>query len=378
MNNPQNNEFGDIDVPFSDEKKPDIYERLGRARPQRISPQPAVETPVSESETHSENADVASPSNTADAAQLGNAAQAANGNGEPATPEAPSAAAPAADAVASPVAEAPAAPAAANVADANADAETAVFAAGAPADANPGVGQAPVAGQAPAYSEDAAYATPAVLAAGAPPITAGSVTEGAQAADVDEEVPLTYEQLVERVNALGKRGTTDFGLLLIRLIAGAFLVADGFRWIFSSDQTMGLEFLKYFFGNIPGADYVSLGIPVLELVGGAMLLLGVGTPIGAMLGTIGAGLFSMQVIANFGDSLVPYAWSPPIIVGLLAFAIIFTGPGSWSIDRKFTWSSRPLVTSWIFGVVTIGLLLAAWFLLIAPNAIDMTQGIPMG
>jgi len=101
------------------------------------------------------------------------------------------------------------------------------------------------------------------------------------------------------------------GLLVIRLVAGTGLIANGIM-ILRPGPAIG-----------PGI------ISVLEVTCGILLLAGLLTPIA---GVLLAGVELWSVISQPGDPWLH------ILLGTLGAALAMVGPGAWSIDaRLFGW-----------------------------------------
>ncbi|WP_461166129.1 DoxX family protein [Tsukamurella serpentis] len=191
-------------------------------------------------------------------------------------------------------------------------------------------------------------------------------------------VTVTSAELEEARKA-GRRGTTDLGLLILRVIVGVILAAHGAQKLFgiwggpgidgfasalqnSADPSLGFErFTKI----------IAIGTGVIELGGGVMLVLGLLTPIAAA-GIVGvmlsATLFKLTTV---GSGFVFFSKDKGVEFELLllfaAVAIILTGPGKLSLDFNRGWSRRPHIGSVVWLLIAIGASVAVWVLLNGAN-----------
>jgi len=197
-------------------------------------------------------------------------------------------------------------------------------------------------------------------------------------ADASEESTLTAESAVEREARLqaeqeekegyhryGRRGTIDFGLLFIRLALSAYLIVAGAKTFFTLGDSQGLSGLEGDFANYAWGTALSIAVPTMQLIAGVFLLLGLITPLAAMLGLVVTGFTALHELAQTGAGLDVFSWPESVWLSLVLFVIAvglqFTGPGFISLDFKRSWARRPLGTSWIFVLIGIAALVALWF-----------------
>lgn len=168
----------------------------------------------------------------------------------------------------------------------------------------------------------------------------------------------------ERTAVDARRGTIDFGLLLLRILLGGFLVFEAVRTFFSLGGSEGLaglegEFANYEFGNI-----LAIGLPTAQLAAGVFLILGLVTPVAAMVATVATGFAALHAVAASGFGLNVLEWNEAIWLSLILFGIAavlqFTGPGLYSFDTGRGWARRPLASSWVFVIIGIAALVAVW------------------
>ena len=126
----------------------------------------------------------------------------------------------------------------------------------------------------------------------------------------------------------------SIGLLLLRLAIGLAFAAHGTQKLFGWFGGHGLNATAQFFamlGFAPGRRHAFMA-GLTETGGGFLLALGLLTPLGA------AAIVSVMVVAAvsvhipkgfFGQN---GGYEFPLIMGVGALALAFTGPGSFSLD----------------------------------------------
>ena len=205
------------------------------------------------------------------------------------------------------------------------------------------------------------------------PVSA-TATESA-ATETYEEVPSTVAvadpavdsevAAVEEKPEPARRGTIDFGLLFVRLALSVYLLVAGASTFFKLGGNEGLSGLENEFGEYTMAAALAIGVPTVQLIAGAFLLLGLVTPLAAMFGLIVTGFSAIHGLNASGAGLDVFAWNESVWLGLVLFVIAvalqFTGPGFISLDFNRSWTRRPLATSWIFVVIGVAALVAIWW-----------------
>ncbi len=147
----------------------------------------------------------------------------------------------------------------------------------------------------------------------------------------------------------------DVGLLVLRVVVGALFVAHGtdklFGWF---NEGMGMEatrqMLTGFGYTEPGA--LALVVALSETVGGVLVILGLFFPAGAaaLLGVMA------NVIVVKGDwSLFLGDVELEMVYAAAAFALLFTGPGRFAIDRHTHWWRKAPAYGFVFLLLTAGL-----------------------
>lgn len=208
-----------------------------------------------------------------------------------------------------------------------------------------------------------------------PVSTAAETTTEPVETESYEEVPSTVAVVdpaadseaaaVEEKPEPARRGTIDFGLLFVRLALSVYLLVAGASTFFKLGGNEGLSGLEKEFGEYTMAAALAIGVPTVQLIAGAFLLLGLVTPLAAMFGLIVTGFSAIHGLNASGAGLDVFAWNESVWLGLVLFVIAvalqFTGPGFISLDFNRSWTRRPLATSWIFVVIGVAALVAIWW-----------------
>lgn len=161
-----------------------------------------------------------------------------------------------------------------------------------------------------------------------------------------------------------KRGTTSFGLFILRVVLGAYLLVRGLQTLFAFGGDPGVDVFQSQLENYNFTDILAVGIPVAEVVAGGLLLLGLLTPFGAALATIVGGFMAFHNLDSFQGTLWPYGLNPHVqlwaALTVASISLIFLGPGRISLDRSRGWATRPLASAWIFFVVAAAATAGLW------------------
>lgn len=184
---------------------------------------------------------------------------------------------------------------------------------------------------------------------------------------------------LEEARKAARRGTTDLGLLVLRVAVGAILVAHGLQKLFGLWGGPGIDgFAAYLQnGNDPSLGFerftkvISIATGVVELGGGAMLILGLLTPIAAA-GAVGVMLSAtLFKLTTAGNGFVFFAQDKGVEFELLllfaSVAIILTGPGRISLDFNRGWARRPHIGSFVWLVIAVAAAVTVWILLNGSN-----------
>lgn len=166
-----------------------------------------------------------------------------------------------------------------------------------------------------------------------------------------------------------RRGTLDLGLLVLRLVVGAIFLYHGLQKLTGWFHGPGLDGTRDMMAE-GGWDHPTLSTILLvvgEVGGGALLILGLATPLaaGAVLAVIlDAWAWKQGMLPGFQfNSSVPTGVELDTILAGTAVAIILTGPGRLSLDRGRGWATRPFIGS--FTALLLAVVAAAltfWYL----------------
>lgn len=162
------------------------------------------------------------------------------------------------------------------------------------------------------------------------------------------------------------RGTIDVGLLILRLVLGAVLIITSLAILFQLGGNAGLAGLEDQLAayNYPRA--LAIALPTMGLAAGVFLVLGLLTPIAAMIAVAATGFGAIHAVDSAENASNLFAWEPSIWLAIsllgMALTVQFTGPGVFGIDFSRSWTRRPMVSSWICAAIGIaGAVLMWWF-----------------
>lgn len=257
---------------------------------------------------------------------------------------------------------------------------------GAPAPAEPGPGlpllqkpnlDEPGSGAATGPAPDAATHDPDTAVLGSETAPAGETTaRGSETAAYAyasippaTNTPGERSKAARRRTAENRRGTLDLGLLVLRLVVGGTFLYHGLQKLTGWFHGPGLDGTRDMMAE-GGWDHSTLSTILLvvgEVGGGALLILGLATPLaaGAVLAVIlNAWAWKQGMLPGFQfNSSVPTGVEIDSILAGAAVAIILTGPGRLSLDRSRGWATRPFLGS--FGALVLAVVAAAltfWYL----------------
>ncbi|MCM6776567.1 DoxX family protein [Nocardia sp. CDC159] len=167
------------------------------------------------------------------------------------------------------------------------------------------------------------------------------------------------------------RGTTDLGLLALRLVLGLTFLYHGLQKLTGWFHGPGLDGTRTMLeqGGWKHGELSAAMLTVAEVGGGVLILLGLATPLaaGAVLASItDAWLWKQGMAPDFQYKTVELE----SILVALAGTLILTGPGRLSFDRNRGWAVRPAWGSFL--VLVLALLAAAgsWIYLHGGNPFD--------
>ncbi|MFG1795628.1 DoxX family protein [Nocardia sp. NPDC049149] len=174
---------------------------------------------------------------------------------------------------------------------------------------------------------------------------------------------------LRRRNGESRRGTLDLGLFLLRLIVGGTFVYHGLQKLTGWFHGPGLDGTRDMMDN-GGWDHPTLSailVTVGELGGGALLVLGLATPLaaGAILAVIlDAWAWKQGMIPGFQyNAGVKSGVELESILAGAAAVIILTGPGRLAFDRNRGWATRPFAGSFVVLLLAVAAAVGAyWYL----------------
>lgn len=180
----------------------------------------------------------------------------------------------------------------------------------------------------------------------------------------------------DRQSAVGRRGTQYLGLLILRVGLGVVLGAHGLQKLLGWWGGHGITGLK---NSLSDAGYHHADILAYvsasgEIVSGALLVLGLFTPVAAagalafLINGLLAGISAKPHSHNF-SFLLPDGHEYQITLILLATAVILCGPGRYGLDAGRGWAYRPFVGSFAALLSGIGAGVAVWMLLHGGNPV---------
>jgi putative oxidoreductase len=157
-------------------------------------------------------------------------------------------------------------------------------------------------------------------------------------------------------------GGADFGLLVLRLVIGGTFFGYGLQHLFGQFHGIGYNgFVKF----LEGAGYQHASVMAYvaggtELAGGALLVLGLFTPLAA---AALLGLVANVIVLKWPLGFFAPGYELEMIVAAASFALLFAGPGRVALDRPTPWFRRPVLNGWLFLVVSAAATVAVLLLL---------------
>ncbi|MHA6617043.1 DoxX family protein [Pseudonocardia sp. DLS-67] len=160
---------------------------------------------------------------------------------------------------------------------------------------------------------------------------------------------------------------TDVGLLLMRFAVGGTFFAHGMQIVTGMWGGPGIgEFTRTLEGfGYQQAPVLAWVAGLTALVGGALVVLGLLTPIAAA-GLLALMINSVAVKVGNGFFIAspagPNAVELDVVLGLAAAALVLTGAGRIALDKGRTWNVRP--ASWGVLALIIGVTAAVLVLVL--------------
>jgi putative oxidoreductase len=156
----------------------------------------------------------------------------------------------------------------------------------------------------------------------------------------------------------------ELGLLVLRVIIGLLFMGHGAQKLFGWYGGHGLAGTGGFFESMglrPGRA-LAFGAGMAEFAGGALIALGLLTPLGAalLIATMAVAIITVHATKGPWVTEGGYEYNLVLIAGV--FAITATGPGDWSLDHAFSldlngtgWALAALGAGAIGGVAMLGM-----------------------
>lgn len=191
--------------------------------------------------------------------------------------------------------------------------------------------------------------------------TAGTLHTTAAAEGIGTDPAVTEP---EPANPPVARGTIDFGLLILRVVLGAVLILTSLAVLFQLGGNPGLAGLEEDLASQTFPHVLAIALPTMGLAAGVFLVLGLLTPIAAMVAVAATGFGVLDAVSGAENPVNLFAWDAStwlavVLLGM-ALSIQFTGPGVLGIDFNRSWARRPLASSWICAVIGIAAAISLW------------------
>lgn len=162
-----------------------------------------------------------------------------------------------------------------------------------------------------------------------------------------------------------RRGTIDLGLLILRFVLGGYLVFHAIQTFFQLGAAEGIAGLEAQFGAYTYGNVLAVVVPTLELAAGVFIVLGLLSPVAAMVAIAVTGFMAAHTAASANTGFNPIGWGAEVWLTMIllgnALAHQFTGPGFYAVDSGRGWARRPLASSWIFAVLGIAAAALMWW-----------------
>ncbi len=132
------------------------------------------------------------------------------------------------------------------------------------------------------------------------------------------------------IPGLNLKASAPYGLAILRIILGVAMLVHG--W---SKLSGGVDGVAGFFGGlgIPAPGLMAWVVTIVELVGGAFLIVGFLTPIVGILLTIN--MIGAIIFTKLGGPFIEMGaitWEKEAVFGAAALCLALAGPGAWSVD----------------------------------------------
>ncbi|OKI30519.1 hypothetical protein A6A25_28340 [Saccharothrix sp. CB00851] len=174
--------------------------------------------------------------------------------------------------------------------------------------------------------------------------------------DLDDKPATHYDAFEDEDDRkpFGWTASADIGLLVLRLALGGAFVMHGLQKVFGLFGGPGID---GFAGYLQSAGFREARIlawvtGVTELGGGALLILGLFTPLAAA-GVLGV-MANVIALKYRGGFFAPNGVELEAVYAAMAFAVLFAGPGRAAFDYNRSWFRHPLLSGFICLVIAAG------------------------
>ena len=149
----------------------------------------------------------------------------------------------------------------------------------------------------------------------------------------------------DRADDTPRQGGLGFGLLILRLALGVTMGAHGLQHLFGlfgGPGISGFARMLETFGYHKQTTLLSWITGIVELGGGALVVVGLFTPLAAagLLG-VAANIVYAKYHGGFFEGQ-GRGFEFELLLGAVALGLLFTGAGSISLERNTPWRKRPL------------------------------------
>ncbi|MDA3628298.1 DoxX family protein [Saccharopolyspora sp. WRP15-2] len=166
---------------------------------------------------------------------------------------------------------------------------------------------------------------------------------------------LYYDDVRDRRKPFAWSGSTDLGLLILRLALGGIFLVHGAQKLFGVLGGPGPEGAAKM---LAGMGFQNSGVLALvtggtELGAGALLVLGLFTPLAAA-GVVGVMANAVFLKLGSGFFAATGGFEFEATLGVLGLGLMFTGPGRVALDYGRVWFRRPLIFGFISLIIAAG------------------------
>ena len=175
-------------------------------------------------------------------------------------------------------------------------------------------------------------------------------------ADLDDKPASHYDALEDEDERkpFGWTASADIGLLVLRLALGGAFVLHGLQKVFGLFGGPGIDgFARYLqSAGFREPRIMAWVTGVTELGGGALLILGLFTPLAAA-GVLGV-MANVIALKYKGGFFAPNGVELEVVYAAMAFAVLFAGPGRAAFDYNRSWFRHPLLSGFLCLVLAAG------------------------